>query len=75
LAALIEFEPIIGVLLDEAAGIAPPDDQYWRQYEQYKRRLRSLVGYGADRPELAAPEAYEIVVTAMADVLSRRATV
>jgi hypothetical protein len=69
---IASIEPRIRQLFEEACKVRPRDefhaDNLW--YRKFKPRLEELVGWGAEKEELASPEAYETTYRTIYDALS-----
>lgn len=66
LAEVIELEPQIGILLDQAKREIDP---YWDTYERYKQQLMKLAGWYATNPRMATEHVYGLVIDALVDAL------
>lgn len=66
LAEVIEIEPQVGILLDQAKRVRNAN---WRDYEAYKRQFKKLVGWKASDPRLATERAYDLMIDALTKAL------
>lgn len=67
LAEMIEAEPQIGILIEQARSIRRAD---FHDYERFKQQLNRIVGWDAKNPRLATEDCYDLAIDALTDALN-----